>query len=232
MMLFSKTTCTNAEEEEEEDDDAGSYLQMFNNIRMDSQNHLLGNLCHLQHNNSIVIDDALNKRGARQSHCKDFAVMTRCCSVKTNSCTHAEEEEEEEEEEDAGCLPSLRAASPASKNSSVMEDREEKSSIFLLLPLGHPHSSPRCPALLSLFSLLGCSMFLFTSLIPPLESILSHSELGASAATAAAGGVAAAGGGATAAAAASALLSLEESEEFGGGSCTSDLPSRLLKLST
>jgi hypothetical protein len=69
-------------------------------------------------------------------------------------------------------------------------------------------------------------MFLFTSLIPPLESILSHSELGASAATAAAAG------GETAAAAASALLSLEESEEFGGGSCTSDLPSRLLKLST
>jgi hypothetical protein len=230
-MLFSKTTCKNAEEEEEEeeenDDDAGSYLQMFNNIRMDSQNHLLGNLCHLQHNNSIVMDDALNKRRARQSLCKDFAVMTRCCSVKTNSCTHAEKEEE-----NAGCLPSLRAASPASKNSSVMEDREEKSSIFLLLLLGHPHSSPRCPALLSLFSQLGCSMFLFTSLIPPLESILSHSELGASAATAAAGGVAAAGGGATAAAAASALLSLEESEEFGGGSCTSDLPSRLLKLST
>jgi hypothetical protein len=224
MMLFSKTTCTNAEEEEEEDNnDAGSYLQMFNNIRMDSQNHLLGNLCHLQHNNSIVIDDARNKRGTRQSHCKDFAVMTRCCSVKTNSCTHAEEEEEEE---NAGCLPSLRAASPASKNSSVMEDREEKSSIFLLLLLGHPHSSPRCPALLSLFSQLGCSMFLFTSLIPPLESILSHSELGASAATAAAAG------GETAAAAASALLSLEESEEFGGGSCTSDLPSRLLKLST
>jgi hypothetical protein len=162
-------------------------------------------------------------------HCKDFAVMTRCCSVKTNSCIHAEEEEEEE---NAGCLPSLRAASPASKNSSVMEDREEKSSIFLLLLLGHPHSSPLCPALLSLFSQLGCSMFLFTSLIPPLESILSHSELGASAATAAAGGVAAARGGATAAAAASALLSLEESEEFGGGSCTSDLPSRLLKLST
>jgi hypothetical protein len=221
-LAVSKTTCTNAEEEDD-DDDAGSSLQMFNNIRMDSQNHLLGNLCHLQQNNSIVMDDALNKRGARQPHCKDFAVMTRCCSVKTNSCTHAEEEEEE----NVGCLPSLRAASPASKNSSVMEDREEKSSIFLLLLLGHPHSSPRCPALLSLFSQLGCSMFLFTSLIPPLESILSHSELGASAATAAAGG-----GGATVAAAASALLSLEESEEFGGGSCTSDLPSRLLKLST
>ncbi len=41
-----KTTCTHAKEKEK-DDDARSYLQMFNNIKMDSQNHLVGNLCHL-----------------------------------------------------------------------------------------------------------------------------------------------------------------------------------------
>jgi len=70
---------------------------------MDSQNHLLGNLWHLQHNNIIVMDDALNKRGARQSNYKDFVIMTRCCLVKTTFSTHAKEEE------NARCLPILKA---------------------------------------------------------------------------------------------------------------------------
>jgi hypothetical protein len=79
---------------------------MFKNIKMDSQNHLLGNLCHLQHNNIIVMDDALNKKGARQSNYKDFTIMTRCCLVNKTSCTHAKKEE------NARCLPILRVASP------------------------------------------------------------------------------------------------------------------------
>jgi hypothetical protein len=39
------------------------------------------------------MDDAFNKRGARQLNYKDFTIMTRCCSIKTTSCTHAKEEE-------------------------------------------------------------------------------------------------------------------------------------------
>jgi hypothetical protein len=109
---------------------------------MDSQYHLLGNLCHLQHNNIIVMDDALNKRSARQLNYKDFVIMTRCCLVKKNSCTHVKEEK------NARCLPILRATPSALKKSFVMEDRKEKSSIFLLLLFGHPHFSPQCFALL------------------------------------------------------------------------------------
>jgi hypothetical protein len=74
---------------------------------MDAQNHLLGNLCHLQHNNIIVMDDALNKRGARQLNDKDFVIMTRCCLVKIIFCTHVEKEE------NARCLYILRATPSA-----------------------------------------------------------------------------------------------------------------------
>ncbi len=52
------------------------------------------------------MDDAFNNKGAIQSNYKDFAIMTRCCSIKTTSCTHAKEEE------NARCLPILRVASP------------------------------------------------------------------------------------------------------------------------
>ncbi len=110
---------------------------MFNNIKMDSQNHLLGNLCHLQHNNIVVMDDALNKRGARHLNYKDFVIMTRCCSINRTFCTHAEEEE------NARGSPILKATYPTSKNSSIMEDQKEKSSIFLLLLFNHPHFSPQ-----------------------------------------------------------------------------------------
>jgi hypothetical protein len=54
----------------------------------------------------------------------------------------------QKKEENARCSPILRTASLASKNSSVMEVQKEKSFIFLLLLLGHPHFSPQCPIVL------------------------------------------------------------------------------------
>ncbi len=111
---------------------------MLNNIKMDSQNHLLGNLCHLQHNNIIVMDDALNRSGVIQLNYKDFVTMTKCCLRRTISCTHAEEEE------NVRCLIILKVTSPASKNSFVMEDQKEKCSILLFQLLGHPHFPSQC----------------------------------------------------------------------------------------
>jgi membrane associated rhomboid family serine protease len=74
-------------------------------------------------------------------------------------------------------------------------------------------------------------MFLFTSLILPLENILSHSKLGALVAIIAIVGVATRRGRATTIVT-SPLLSFEKYEKFGGGSYTINLLSHLLKLNT
>ncbi len=85
--------------------------------------------------------------------------------------------------------------------------------------------------LLFLFSYFDCSMFLFTSLISPLENIVSHSKLGTSTTITIVIGVVLVGRGITVTIT-FVLFSLEEYEEFGGGSYTNDVLSHLLKLNT